>query len=372
MARGRKAAIGGLVVLALGVAAWHPVRDYQRSACVLTKLAGDECGALLPERAVRTEELEFDANVGKVRARVYRPEGGAGSALVLIHGVHEDGYDEPRLMGFARAIASQGVTVMTPHLRLLAEFQVDPRTVATIGDAAEVLARREGRKVGLMGLSFSGGLALMAAARPEYAEYVDSVVAIGSHGSMARVARFLATDKIERPDGTTGTAEAHDYGIMVVVDQYPEDFFPKADAAKAREALGQWIAGDYEKAQQVQKQLPYEAQQRLYLLFSGKGQELKPELLKFIAAHEREMDAVSPQGKLGGLKANVYLLHGGADTVIPPAESEWLAREVPPGKLRALVISPLITHVELAEKPATGDYWRVLDALRQILHEMEN
>jgi pimeloyl-ACP methyl ester carboxylesterase len=81
---------------------------------------------------------------------------------------------------------------------------------------------------------------------------------------------------------------------------------------------------------------------------------------------------VSPQGKLGGLKANVYLLHGGADTVIPPAESEWLAREVPPGKLRALVISPLITHVELAEKPATGDYWRVLDALRQILHEMEN
>src|SRR5688572_12488922 len=302
MARSRKRGltIAALGVLALGVAAWHPVRDYQRSACVLTKLAGDECGALLPERTVLSEEIEFGTNVGPVRARVYRPEGGANAALVLIHGIHEDGYGEPRLMAFAKSIASQGVTVMTPDLRLLADFQVEPRTVGTIGDAAEVFSRAEGRKVGLMGLSFSGGLALMAAADGKYAPFIDSVVAVGSHGSMARVARFLATDKIERPEGGTQTADAHDYGIMVVVHQYAEDFFPKADAEKAREALGLWIAGEYEKAQEVQKQLPYEAQQRLYLLFSGKGQELAAELLKFIAAHEEEMAAVSPQGKLGG------------------------------------------------------------------------
>ena len=73
-------------------------------------------------------------------------------------------------------------------------------------------------------------------------------------------------------------------------------------------------------------------------------------MLQEIDRHSKEMDAVSPSGKMAGLHVPVYLLHGSGDTIIPASESLWLARDVPHDDLRAVLISPALVHVDMDKK----------------------
>src|SRR5439155_24989482 len=82
-----------------------------------------------------------------------------------------------------------------------------------------------GAPVGVMGLSFAGGLALMAAADARYQSDISSVIALGAYDDLARVTRFLATNEIELPDGKTGRIPAEQYGALVLVYAHIEDFF---------------------------------------------------------------------------------------------------------------------------------------------------
>src|SRR4029079_1587316 len=117
-----------------------------------------------------------------------------------------------------------GVPVLTPHVIALTEMRVERGEIDAIGAAVNELAARTGKPVGLFGLSFAGGLALLTAADPRYAAKVAYVFSVGGHADMARVARFYATDRAPRPDGSASTLRAHPYGAMILIYSHPEDF----------------------------------------------------------------------------------------------------------------------------------------------------
>ena len=72
-------------------------------------------------------------------------------------------------------------------------------TIDLIGESAKILsAKMYDRPVGMMGLSFAGGLALLAASRPEYEKAIGFVLAVGAHDDMGRVARFFAANTTEK------------------------------------------------------------------------------------------------------------------------------------------------------------------------------
>ena len=55
------------------------------------------------------------------------------------------------------------------------------------------------RKVGLMGISFSGGFSVVAAGRPSMADRVAFVFSFGGHADLPRVLRYLCTGVEPRP-----------------------------------------------------------------------------------------------------------------------------------------------------------------------------
>jgi dienelactone hydrolase len=65
-------------------------------------------------------------------------------------------------------MASCGIRVLTPELPGIKDYHVSKDSVRTIGESAKWLAAQTGGPVGVMGLSFAGGLALVAAADPAY------------------------------------------------------------------------------------------------------------------------------------------------------------------------------------------------------------
>ena len=88
-----------------------------------------------------------------------------------------------------------------------------------------------------MGLSFSGGLALVAAADPAYHPDFKFVFAVGSQDSMARVTDYYQTGRDARPDGTTQVLAAHEYGPLVLEYEHLEDFVPAHDLEPVRAVL---------------------------------------------------------------------------------------------------------------------------------------
>jgi pimeloyl-ACP methyl ester carboxylesterase len=84
------------------------------------------------------------------------------------------------------------------------------------------------------------------------------------------------------------------------------------------------------------------------------------------------MASVSPQGHLAQLTAPVYLLHGEADNVIPSAETLWLEREIPRQDVKAVLISPVISHLDLDDPgPTFADQWRLVHFFARILRAAE-
>src|SRR5205085_1280234 len=190
--------------------------------------------SLLNTFPVKESSVLLPCPRGSILARLYVPQGrSSASGLVLLHGVHHLGIDEPRLVHFARAFAQSGVVVLTPELKDLADYQVTPDCIDVIGSSANWLHREIGKPVGIMGLSFAGGLALLAAADPRYAPDISLVVAVGAHDDLARVARFLVTDRVEAPDGSIKKLPAEQYGALVLVYSHPKVFFSAADSSAA-------------------------------------------------------------------------------------------------------------------------------------------
>lgn len=360
-------------VVLTGSVLLHPVGAHLRAMSLLLRFSDAHAQGLPTRFAVHPFKEEDGYALtphGTVRYRTYTPQDVQDpGGVVLLHGVHHLGIDDPRMWNLARALAGAGVLVMTPELQDLADYRVTARTIDVIGDSAVALSKRMRRRVGVMGLSFAGGLALLAADRKEFGDSIGFVAAIGAHDDMTRVARFFAANVIAAPDGVETPLQAHEYGALILAYSHLEDFFSAADVPIAREALRQWL-WEQPEAMKTAAALSPEGKHQLDLLLHHRDQ-LREALLKEITLHKEEMDAVSPHGHLAQLHTPVFLLHGAGDTVIPASETLWLAKDVPAAELRASLISAALVHVDMGNKVTWQQQWQLVDFMAQVLDATE-
>ena len=91
-----------------------------------------------------------------------------------------------------------------------------------------------------------------------------------------------------------------------------------------------------------------------------------------IAKHTNELAGLSPRGRLRKLSTPVYLLHGEADNIIPSAETLWMASELPREDLRAMLVSPVLSHLDLdGPKPGAMDEWRLVHFFALVMDAAE-
>ncbi len=366
-----------IVVLGLGLWGLRLAADrHLRAVSVLARLSNPGTQSFLTRFAnhpFREEEGTADTPQGPLRYRLYVPvDVSRPPGVVMLHGIHRAGIDEPRLINFGRALAGAGIEVMTPELQDLADYHVTPRTIDTIGQAATFLCARMSRpRVGVGGVSFAGGLALMAAARPEYSDKIGVVLAVGAHDDMARVAHFFAANIVERPDGSSVAFQAHEYGVLVLAYSHLEDFFSPREVPLAREALRAQLWEQPDAKQKIEALSP--AGQQTFDLLLHHRDRLQPILLREIAGHRDEMEAVSPHGHLSGLRVPVFLLHGTTDSVIPASETLWLAKDVPPQLLKSVLVSPAMNmiHVDGQHPVSASEQWALVDFMAQLFKETD-
>jgi dienelactone hydrolase len=374
--RGSRTSLSLLLGLAL-LSLYLPVRQYSRATSLLLHISDRNAQGFFADydaRPVNVIPTTIPGPSGPVRAKLYLPVGlEHAPAMVVLHGVHHLGIEEPRLVNFAQALASHGVIILTPELSDLADYHVDPNAIPTIGASLQFLSKQTGApKVGLLGLSFAGGLGLIAAADPRYADTVSFVVAIGAHDDLARVLRFYATNQIARPDGTVVTMQAHEYGPLVVAYAYPEQFFATEDIPVARKAIKLWLWEKFDDARAHAATLSPAGHQKMTLLFDHRIDVLGPELLAGIAKYPEVIASVSPTHILKNIRCPVLLVHGAGDNVIPATETLWLAADTPPHLTIDVLISPAISHVEVGGKgPTLRDKLNLVHFMSEMLSEAD-
>ena len=137
---------------------------------------------------------------GDVPGRVYRPANGFTRTIVLVPGVHRDGIDEARLVGLAQDLAATGYGVLTVAAPDLQRYRITPLVTDVIEDAVRWASEQrelapDGR-VGVLGVSFSGGLSIVAAGRDRIRDRVAFLLSFGGHGNLARVMHYLCSGEV--------------------------------------------------------------------------------------------------------------------------------------------------------------------------------
>lgn len=323
----------------------------------------------LERHELDTQEITLTTTQGPVRARLYVPRGVVhASGMVLVHGIHHLGIDEPRLVNLARAAASNGFSVLTPEVSALADYHVDGASIDTIGESTVWLQQRLGAgPVTVVGVSFAGGLSLLAACDPRYAPHIRELVLMGAYDNLARVARFLATSQAEYPDGGRQPYHAHDYGAAVFVYSHLDQFFPASDLVVAHDSLRDWLWERPGDAEGLFPQLSPAGRATMESLVARQIDLLRPRLLDAIQADDSQLSAISPEEKLAALHTPVFILHGSTDDIIPSTETLWLEKEIPKPYLREALITPAFSHVDPDKHPAWTDQFRLVDFLAGVL-----
>jgi len=363
-----------LLILAIVLLLLWPIgREHLRAMSLLERMSQQQNWITrLVHHDYDIEELSFAAPTGIVQARLYVPRNiEHPPAMVVVHGLHQLGMNEPRLVNFAKSLAETGVEVLTPQVDAIADYRVEPQSIDLIGASAQELAKRTGQQVGVLGLSFAGGLSLMAACDPKYSGNISFVAAVGAQDDVQRVEHYLVEGQTRWPNGNALTTPPHEYGWLILIYSHPEDFFPAADVAGARDSLRLLLHEDVSGAKQKAQQLSPDGRKLMDAIFDHHRELFRDRLLADLDKHTSEAEAVSPHNHLANLQAKVLLVHGEGDDVIPPSETEWLARDVPAKHLQEALISSAISHVSLEKQPGWRDQVSVVHWIAKMLSDAD-
>ncbi len=366
-------------LLGIGAALWGEIKPTIAAAALILDLTGQQPGlrSWLPVQSqpVTTRDIDVPARHGVVRARLFTPAAPAGGTLAIFPGVHGGGIDEPRMNTLARQFAANGLRVLIAPLPELRRYTIRPRSTDDVEDVALWLSSQKdlapAGKIGLVGVSFAGGLTLVAAGRPSLADKLEFVAAMGTHGDLPRAMKYLVTGVL--PDGTP--QPVHDYGSAVILLAGAHHFAPPEQVEPLRHAIVTFLdassldvtdpvrsAQMFEEARRLAGAMPEPARKVMGLVNRRDVKSLGPRLVPYLeelgGANE-----LSPE-RSAVTTAPVFLLHGSKDNVIPYTETPLLAEYLRTrGHSRVTsLLTPLISHANVQgayARPPLGDVWRL-------------
>jgi dienelactone hydrolase len=373
----RALALTVLVPIAVALALYVAAHDYVEATAFVIRAAGMK-GAARTLASIEADYVTESPTTiawrgGQLLARAYVPAAVERRAILLVPGVHAGGIDEPRLINFAREIAATGHPVVTAQLPDLVQYSITPRTTDMIQDAASSVRRdwqdrvpRGQDAVGLMGISFAGGLAVVAASRlPNDAAWALS---FGGHGDLPRTLRYLCTGV--QPDGAR--RPPHDYGVVIILLDVADRLVPPDQVEPLRSGIRAFLrashvdmvdkqkgALEFANVREMAAQLAEPARTFLGWVNDRKVTELGAALLPHVSAMGDD-PALSPE-RNPPPAVPVYLLHGADDNVVPAVESSLLAADLERRGGRVLQLStPLITHAEVDRPPGLREIWKLI------------
>ncbi len=375
-----------LLVLSIVLVAWEPTRVAMQTAVMLPNMlgAGPQPLTLLSPTPRRTS-LPYrvsDGGEGDLAelwlpawASAERPAG----AILLVFGVNNLGRNHPAIVRVADALARTGVAVLVPDSRTLLAGRLEVREIDGVVDAFRLLATRpevDRDRMGIVGFSVGGSLALLAARHPSIASQVRWMNAFGA---FADARTYLAAVSAHAYPGS-GTEAVDWTPTPLAREVYLHFLLDQVEDADDRDALDAAFSEPILAAERpapdpaLRSSLSAESGRAVHdLLTAGSLEEALRAIDGLPAESLAFIDAISPARHVDGMRADVYLMHETADHHVPFVESRELATAFErAGRLADHTEFRLFDHVQpddLDLGAAAPELWKLLLHVRQLMEE---
>ena len=335
---------------------------------------------------------------GGIPARVYRPAVPFTRTIVLVPGVHRDGIDEARLVGLAQDLAATGFAVVTVAAPDLQRFRITAAVTDVIEDAIAWAADQQSLApdghVGVLGVSFSGGLSIVAGGRDRIRDRLAFIISFGGHGDLSRVMHYLASgevqgdlDRSRRSRVVVGAEHVqvhppHDYGVAVVLLTLAGQLVPPEQVGPLTAGIEGFLLAssldmvdkpraleEFARMRTYAETLPEPSAALMRFVNDRAVNELGARLLPVVdrLATHPDMPALSPEKAPAPPAAPIFLLHGSDDNVIPSVETVLLGEFLEDRAQVRGLLSGLITHAEVNRAPTLTEAWRLASFWRDAM-----
>lgn len=275
---------------------------------------------------------------------VYQARTEYRGTLVVVHGMSPKGKRDPRITALCNALSHVGFKVLAPEIISIKSLTIDAADIQTLAAIFQAVAENESHapngKIGVLAPSFSGAMALAAAAMPNVSERIEAICAIGAFTQVETVMKFLLQAN-----------EADAYGRFIALKKIIGILFPfdnpyksALDAALDDNINERCIDAPDSALQGFLQSLNVDDRKQVNRLFQDAV--YRDELFTASKAMlSEELAAINIIQHVDGLKARVFLLHGRSDMVIPCEQSKQLYRQLKSSRKKVdLVITPFINH----------------------------
>jgi alpha-beta hydrolase superfamily lysophospholipase len=360
-----------LLILAAAVFAGRHAYD---TTLLLADLARVDLPLPDSRPAFERDEAEYTVSGQHRAADVYLPQAAVRAALVLVPGAAEGGRRDTRLEEFAGALARSGFAVVVPDVPALRELRLTPDSVADVSAAIDFL--RTGprtapylgpdTRLGIGAFSVAAGLAVLAALESESVGKLDFLLLVGGYYDLRRTLGWL----------TTGHYETVELQQEITPDSAGKWVYALSHAqtlprASDREALAELARGKLAdpaaETDDLVHRLGPEGRSVYDFIVNREPGRVHDLIGQLPAAARSDIVALDLAGHdLGRLGAELILVHGLDDNIIPWGESVALAAAVPADRVRLYLLHGL-RHVDGDFQ--VSDAWRTWWALRALLSQ---
>ena len=335
----------GVVLLVVAVVlaalvAWKPTRVGLQTAVLLPNLldAGPKPLTLFSAEPQRKPVPYRDAVGGTgdpELAELWLPAWASSDqragAMLLVLGVNNVGRNHPVVARVADGLARTGVAVLVPDSRVLLEGRLEVGEIDGVVRAFQLLAARpevDPERVGIVGFSVGGSLALLAAADGRIA---NDVAWVNAFGAFADAGSYLASVSAHAYRGLEGeevawtpSELAREVYLRFMLDQVADP----ADRRALDRAYGAAILAAERPAadSDVREGLATDGARAIHDLLTAASLDAAEASIERLDAGSGDfIDAISPARHLAGLAAEVHLMHETEDHHVPFVETRALA-----------------------------------------------
>ena len=346
----------GVLVVAVASAALHPGA---RAATKAVFVLDDAFGGPLPRPwaldVERSEEGSGGVLVDRYSSRADAPR------VVLLPGAARAGRDDERVVSLATALAATGREVVVPELSLFAEeLDVDDLD-RVVGVVVQNCRADEG--LVLLGFSYGGALALVAAADERVAGCIDLVATFGAYTDLVGVLQAAVTG-VSVVDGEEYPWDAADQAVVrAVLRDSALKLVPAAQRASLRRALDRREPAGLPRAADLVYRMMTTDDPRVVADLAGR---LPPPGAALV-------ETFSPVGVADEIEADVLAAHALDDPAVPAAELRRLGRAFPDAEV--MTVSSF-DHVDLSTEdglvPLVRDLLTAWSFMQTVLRAQED
>ncbi|ADJ28876.1 dienelactone hydrolase family protein [Nitrosococcus watsonii] len=336
-----------LILLFSGCA---PQRSYE-AALILADIAAQETPSQWKSTTSTPNQKEITYRIRNRthRGTIYLPASAPPQAgIILVPGIFPLAKDDPRLIAFAKTLARARFAVLTPELKEFRHLQVRPEHPRIIADALLYLANRPNLvppgHLGLGAFSFSVGLAIIAALEEDARTKVQFILGVGGYYDLETAIRFFTTGYLSE---STHYPNPSEYGKLVFAATSLNYLADSTDQTVLEKMIQIKIHNPEAEIVSLASRLGAEGK-AVYMLLHNTDPKKVAALIQALPSGMRQLiKNLSLSNKdLTQLQAQLFLIHGKSDPLIPYTESLALAGALPPKQTKVYLIEQVLTHVD--------------------------